>query len=108
MAFDVCVGAKRRGDWIWSVDPVSWWDPHELAHRDPRFVEKHFHDGFLDFVADITPAEALELAGRYSDRAFEWWFPRREELHAKLHLAASDPEEIIHVRVYEWSSGLGD
>ena len=84
----------------WIFDGPAWWDAHELRN-DPRFRELQINDGYLDYVAVLTPEEAQELAGRYAPRVLD--HQKEDAVHLEDHLQ--------HVRwaiiqVYEWESGL--
>lgn len=58
-------------------------------------------DGYLDYVAGVTRAEALELAKRFADNTSELHEERADELVKRL----ANARRAI-VQVYEWESGL--
>lgn len=84
-----------------------FWNEWELM-KDPRFVEDCSSPGYTDYRATMSGAEALELAVRYSKSWLAWRAADRDALERNLRLAASDPETVVAVTVYEWASGYGD
>jgi hypothetical protein len=104
MAFNVKIfGITEANEgWAWAQDNVSWWDDRVLA-EDPRFREVPLNDGYLDYVAVLSPAEAKELADRDADKAMDWQQDAVSTLSEKLKDSAL---HWVVVNIYEWESGM--
>lgn len=89
--------ANREGG---IFDGTAWWDAYELC-KDPRFRALQLNDGYLDYIAILTPAEAQELDARFSPRALDHQKEDAERLSERLREV-----RWVIVQVYEWESGF--
>src|SRR5438067_66386 len=104
MAFAVWLrGLPGRGSEGWAVDGVPW--PTALRH-DPRFREVGLNDGYLDFIAVLTVAEAQAINAGCLNSGYQ----HLDEIavHVQNLLATATPSRLVVACIYEWESGLGD
>ncbi len=115
MAFSVRLTglAKNTGKQLFQTEP-PWW-PAKTLKDDPR-MKKSVTDGYLDYRATLSLAEAQALHERYRPEArigvfeLEAWQktirPMLAELDAVLGPRSAEFGE-FEICVFEWESGLG-
>jgi hypothetical protein len=115
MAFSVRLTgySKQDGSALLCMEP-PWWSV-ELLRKDPRFAESNETGGYLDYDADLSLEEALELHERFKPAAtkgiykYEGWQQSIQPMLIGLDLAFSKRAtefSHFHVCVFEWESGL--
>ena len=115
MAFSVRLTgfAVKSGEEIFRMEP-PWWPVNELKD-DPR-MKKSVTDGYLDYRAILSVAEARTIHERFKPKAssgtfeFESWQkiirPMLVELDTVLGARSAEFSE-FELCVFEWESGLG-
>jgi len=115
MAFAIRITGytRKANEPSFEMEP-PWWPEKELRD-DPRFQASQA-DGYLDYTADLSVAEARALHERFKPRAsrgvfaFAGWQKIIRPMLAELDLVfgpRADEFSRFRVVVFEWESGMG-